>query len=164
MTSGLLVREVWMGSSGEVAGVWPGDIVTAINGAPVVQVHDLRVLIVPAAEPFELTVQRGSRTLRLTLPVDAAEVVPAAEPAGAGLVLESPSRSYRIDSVVPRSSAAAAGIEPGDRLVRIDRTEPRSLEQVRRIVAATKPAPMLVEVVRGSRRLGIVVGPQGQQP
>jgi membrane-associated protease RseP (regulator of RpoE activity) len=78
-------------------------------------------------------------------------------PSGAGLVLESPPQFYRIESVVPGSRAAAAGIEPGDRVVRIDHAEPRSLAQVQRALATDGALPMLLEVARADRRIAILV-------
>lgn len=156
-TEGLLVREVWVGFAGHEAGLWPGDVITMLNGQPVAEIGDLRALTTGSESPFELAVQRGSKTVKVALPFNPSGAASSTDTAGAGLVLESAPKTYRIDSVVPDGRAARAGIEPGDRLVRIDRAEPRNPEYVRRILASRKSSPMLLEIERGARRLAIVV-------
>jgi membrane-associated protease RseP (regulator of RpoE activity) len=58
---------------------------------------------------------------------------------------------------VPDSPAAVAGVEPGDRLVRIDHAAPRSLAQIQRIFADTQTVPVLLDIERGERRLAVLV-------
>jgi membrane-associated protease RseP (regulator of RpoE activity) len=103
-------------------------------------------------------VQRGPKKLKIAFPKAGGEISADATGApGAGLVWESPPRSFRIDSVLPGSRAANAGIEPGDRLVRINQTEPRNLAQVQQIFAGDNASPVFLEIDRGSRRVGILV-------
>jgi S1-C subfamily serine protease len=154
---GLLVREVWIGALGDGTGLWPGDIITALNRKAVATIDDLRALMAPPETPFELRVRRGARNLTFALVSSSIRpglTVPAPD---AGLVLDSSLKTYRIESVVPGSRAAAAGIEPGDRLVRINRAELRNLEQVQRTMTARKAAPMLLEIQRDARRIAIVM-------
>jgi S1-C subfamily serine protease len=155
-TEGLLVREVWRGSAGDAAGVRPGDIITALGEQGLVKTDDLRPLTTASDMPFDLAVQRGSKTLKIALPGDALGAAQDKE-AGAGLIWESSSRTYGIDAVVPGSRAALAGIESGDSLVRIDQAEPRNLDQVKRIFTNSKSSPVLLEVQRDGRRLAILV-------
>jgi hypothetical protein len=153
---GVIVREVWTGYRGDEVGLVPGDIITALGEMAVADPEDLRVLTIPSDEqPDELALQRGAQELKIALsgPVVA---VPQAAP-GAGLVWNSPQERYTVDAVIPGSRAAAAGVEPGDRLVRIDHAEPRDLTQVRRILADDKASPVLLEIDRGDHRVGILV-------
>lgn len=60
---GGIVRGVEPGSLAERVGVWPGDVLTEVNGIPVEDVIDVQFY---AAEPYvELTVVRGDETLVL---------------------------------------------------------------------------------------------------
>jgi membrane-associated protease RseP (regulator of RpoE activity) len=97
-------------------------------------------------------------TLTIALSENDIEEIPetAATP-GAGLVWDAPPDPYRIGTVVPDSRAAVAGIEPGDRLVRIDHAEPLSLEQVQQVFADATTLPVLLDIERGKRRLAILV-------
>jgi hypothetical protein len=135
---GVIVREVWTGYPGDEAGLIPGDIVTAVNGKLVENAEDLRVLTDRAdADTFELTLRRGARTLKRALPAGEAPLRRAAAGA-AGVVLETPRTGYAIRSILPGSVAARAGIEAGDRVIRIDRVEPRSAARVDRLLAAAR--------------------------
>ena len=155
---GAIVREVWTGYRGDEVGLMPGDIIGALDGISVATPGDLLALTEPTGEQaLELTVRRGPRTLMVALSGNDVGDVSGMEAApGAGLVWEAP-EPYRIDSVVPGSRAAMAGIERGDRLVRIDHAEPRNLAQVQRIFAGTRTLPVLVEIERGDRRLAVLV-------
>jgi S1-C subfamily serine protease len=154
---GLLVREVWNGSVGDAAGLWPGDLVTSVNGQRLARIEDLQAAAVSPATPIQLGAARGTRTVTLTLGADATPAAVVAEQRDVGLIMAPSSATYRIDAVVPDSRAARAGLRPGDRLVRIDRMAPRSAEQVRRILRARAAAPMLLEVARDARRIAIVL-------
>ncbi|MDA1184583.1 MAG: PDZ domain-containing protein [Acidobacteria bacterium] len=159
LSDGVIVREVWAGYRGEEAGLLPGDIIAALDGAVVAVPRDLEALEEPAGEePAELSVRRGTRTLTIALPRNDTEGDSAAAATRlAGLVWDAPPPPYRIEGVVPGSRAAAAGIEPGDRLVRIDHVAPRSRAQVQRIFADTRTLPVLLDIERGERRIAVLV-------
>lgn len=110
----------------------------------------------PAGTTLVLTIARGPKRLTTTL-IQTPGAVPEAEPGGAGLEIEGPPKTYRIESVRPGSRAARAGIQPGDRLVRIDRAEPRNVDQVKRLIDSDTQRPMWLEVLRDGRQLGVLV-------
>lgn len=156
--AGVIVREVWIGFSGEVAGLRPGDIIVALNGEVVAAPDDLQPLVAPTErEPPVLSVRRDVARLEITIRGDADTTAPETDrQTTAGLVWESPQKGYRIDAVLPGSRAAAAGIRPGDRLLRIGRTEPRSMDQVRRLLTTGRTAAF-VEIERDGRRRGTLL-------
>jgi S1-C subfamily serine protease len=152
---GLFVREVWIDSPAGIGGLWPGDLVTALNRQPAVTLEDLRALTEASVDSFELSVQRGASTLTLRVP-RSVDGVGSAEAEDAGLSFASAARTLRVDSVLPGSPAAQAGIRPGDRLVRINRNESRNPEQVARALADRR-TPVLLEIERDERRIAIVI-------
>jgi PDZ domain-containing protein len=154
-SEGLLVREVWSGYPADAAGIQPGDIVTAVNGVSVAKTEDFSPRMTPEDTSLELTLSRGATRLTRTL-----TQAPGAEPTeshGTGLVIERSDAAYRIESVRKGSRAAAAGMRAGDRLVRIDRVEPRNLDRVTRLMDSDTSPPMWLEVLRDGRRLGVLV-------
>jgi S1-C subfamily serine protease len=156
--NGLFVREVWNDTPAESAGLWPGDVLTGVSGQPVVTIEDLRALASGSEMPFDVRVQRAAKTLSLALrPVPTAAVGHGGAVTDAGLVLESAPKSYRIESILRDGPAARAGIQPGDRLVRINRAEPRSAEQVMRAMTAEDRGPLLLEIERAQRRIAVVI-------
>lgn len=156
--AGVIVREVWIGFSGEVAGLRPGDIIVALNGNIVASADDLQPLVAQTErEPPVLSVRRDAARLEITLAVDASATARETDrQTTEGLVWESPQKGYRIDAVLPGSRAAAAGIRPGDRLLRIGRAEPRSLDQMRRLLTTGRTAAF-VEIERDGRRRGTLL-------
>jgi len=156
-TEGLLVETLWRDAPAEAAGLWPGDIVVALNDQSVGSIDDLQGLTAHSDVPLKLRVRRGTRTVIVTLAPTAAPSAPNTDAKNAGLLVESYSRTFRIDSVTPGSRAARAGIQPGDRLLRINRVVPQTTGQVERAMAAATSAPMLLEIGRDSRRIAIVL-------
>jgi S1-C subfamily serine protease len=154
---GLLVRSVWRDMSATAAGLWPGDIAVALNGQPVAAIEDLQPLTVQSNLPLELRVKRGTRTVTLTLGSSSTPSVSSADTANVGLIFQSAAPTYRIDSVAPGSRAARAGVQSGDRLLRINRVVPQSAGQVERAMATATAVPMLLEIGRDSRRIAIVL-------
>ncbi|MDH4065368.1 MAG: PDZ domain-containing protein [Acidobacteriota bacterium] len=157
--SGVIVREVWIGHRGDRAGLVPGDIIEAVNGTAIDTPNDLPALAGPPdPKGLALTVRRGAKTLTLAISANATEAADTGPAVPAtGLVWESPSDSFAIDAVAPGSPAAAAGIEAGDRLVRIDHAEPRNLAEVQRVLATRTKSPVLLEIERDGRRLAVLL-------
>ena len=153
--AGLLVRTVWIGYAAETAGIRPGDVVTAVNGQPAVAVPDLTALMM-ATGALEVTVQRGRKRLAITL-ATSSDASASVESSGAGVVLEKGAPiTYRIESVRPDGRAARAGIQSGDRLVRIDQAELRGSAQVERMLDDGQRSVWL-ELVRDGRQLGVLL-------
>jgi serine protease Do len=156
--NGLLVREVWNDAPAERAGLLPGDLLTALNEQPTITTEDLRALASAFDVAFELRVQRAAKTLTLALQSrPTAAVVSSGAVSSAGLMLESAPKTYRIESVLPEGPAARAGIQPGDRLVRINQTEPHNAAQVIRAMTAARRGPLLLEIERDQRRIAVVI-------
>jgi len=162
--TGVLVREVWEGHSGEKAGIRPGDIITSLNGTPVTQPADLHPLTAqPDPEPSTLSIRRHQQRLTINLSPDNNDTpadVPVAR--SAGIVMEAALKGYTVESVIPGSRAGIAGIRAGDRLLRIGSTEPRSADQVRLLLDATNAPKTFVELERGKRRLGVLLPGQSR--
>ncbi|MEO7193112.1 MAG: PDZ domain-containing protein [Vicinamibacterales bacterium] len=154
-TKGLLVREVWTGLAGD--SLRAGDVVMAVDGVDLMTPENLRAMTTSSDAPVELSILRASKRLTVALPRIGIETEPRATPAGAGVTLESPRTEYHIGTVRPDSPAARAGLLAGDRVVRIDQAEPRSLDQVNRRLSDDKRLPVWFEVHRGGRRWGTLV-------
>ncbi len=156
--AGVIVREVRAGGPAAAAGLRPGDIVVGLDGAAVTRVDDLEPLTAtpPVAEAV-FSLRRASAALDVRVGESAA--TPAPPDAGtAGVVWEAPRRGFLVEAVRPGSRAAAAGIESGDRVIRIGNDEPKTLDQVRRALVGR--TAVFVELERAGRRRGVLVAPE----
>jgi serine protease Do len=157
---GLLVREVWSETPAEAVGLRAGDLVVAVNGRPVASLDDLQPPTVSSDGEFALLIRRGSKTETVSLGSTISSSASSAGVDDPGLVLEPVAPAYRIESVVPGSRAARAGLAAGDRLVRINGSEPRSRARAERALTSPTRTPILLEIQRDRRRIAVVM-PQG---
>jgi len=148
---GLLVTEVWSGWPAGDAGLVPGDILQALDKAEVNAADDLAQLLAPAAYlTFDWRIWRNGRSETLTMPA-AGQRQPETGP---GIFLRSADEGYLIEEVSPGSSAEAAMIEPGDRLMLVDGVRPRNVAQASRVLSDGRDGIVYVVVQRGQRRFG----------
>ncbi len=156
--TGLLINEIWRGYPADRAALRPGDVILKHGEQPVESSEDLSPLLQPPPEPPELEVRRGSRTLAIAVPLDTSDASTATPEGPAdGLSWDSQTAGFAIEAVRPGSREAAAGIRPGDRLLRIDSAEPRDLPHLRRLLSGKRDEPVFVELQRGDRIVGLLV-------
>lgn len=167
VSAGAMVRETVVGDLADQAGLRPGDLIVAINGSAVAQPADLQPLAsrTPLAAPV-VSLRRAGVALEVALApppraVQAESADTAAAPPASGLVWDARQPELKIQAVAPGSRAAAAGLRAGDRIVRLGSRQPRSLDEIRRLLDARRAPAVFVEVERGARRWGTLL-PQAQ--
>ncbi|WCK68715.1 Do family serine endopeptidase [Agrobacterium tumefaciens] len=146
---GALISQVIVGSTAATAGLTAGDVIVAIDDKPVETAATLRNLVgsdLPG-QSVRLTVLRGPHALSLDVVLskkDQSDTVVKktklnGEGALYGVVLGAPDSSNTTDyasrgavvlSVDEDCDASAAGLEPGDIIVNVNRRDVRAPEQV----------------------------------
>ena len=183
---GAAITSVEAGSPAEKGGLKAGDVVTAVNGEPVVDSAALRLRIsrTPPGTPVKLTVQRpeGQTTLTVTLTTLANRGGPAdgggdeSGPSGAASALEGVSvtdltadvrtelqldrnvRGVVVTRVAPNSAAAEAGLRRGDVITQVNRRPVNSVADFETAVGRGGTALLLVN--RGGGSVFVAVEPQ----
>ncbi|MGE0815733.1 MAG: PDZ domain-containing protein [Vicinamibacterales bacterium] len=161
-TAGVPVRELAVDEIADLAGLRPGDVIVGLNGAPVARLSELQPMAArtPLAAPVLTVVRDGKRMdIALAEPEAVPGTAPSTGASGTGLLLEPEARTFEVEGVVAGSPAAAAGLAAGDLIVRVGRGEPRSVDQVRRLLAGPLSAAVFVEVRRDGRRMGALLSP-----
>jgi serine protease Do len=171
---GALVASVARNSAAAKAGLKPGDVITEVNGEPIVRSGSLSSVIGMASpgETVKLKVWRDKSALDIEAKLggveDNKDTASASDPAERGsqlgLALRPLSRDERrqIESegglVVENVTgpAARAGIEPGDVLIAINGRPVTSVEQVKSVMAA-KPRSVALLVERDGERIFVPV-------
>ena len=152
-TDGILVQEVHGESPAEKAGLQDGDIITKLDGETVASVQDFRSKVAAKSPGATVNIEvwRDKKTLRLSpelaeAPSSGSAGVIAKEPQKIGISLSDITPQLRrqfsletakgvvITDVAPGSPAARAGIQAGDVLTQIGRTEVSSASQAIKIL------------------------------
>jgi serine protease Do len=171
---GALVASVVAGGAAAAAGLRPGDVITEINGEPVLRSGDLtsRIGMLAPGDTVRLKVWRDKAPRDMTARlgradeagVPAAKAEPVVQPGSLGLQLRplEPEERKRLgvnNGLVIEGvggPAAAAGIQPGDVLLALNGTEVRSVEQVRALMDK-KPRSAALLIERSGERLFVAV-------
>jgi serine protease Do len=171
---GALIANVAPGSAAAAAGLKSGDVVTEVNGQPVLRSGALSSLIGLSApgERVKLKVWRdhASREIDAKLGgIDDSESVATdneGAPSGAqlGLAMRPLSRAERREAGVEQGllienvsgAAARAGIEPGDVLLAVNGRPVQNVEQVRSVLAG-KPKSVALLVQRDGDKIFVPV-------
>lgn len=151
--TGPIVREVWHGSTADLSGVVPGDIIVSANARPVEGPAGLQPLVTDAGTPT-LEVVRGGK--RLTITLDAAVRAEGASTSATGLGWTGRIAGIRIEDVSPNSAAATAGIGAGDYLQRVGDVTPRNLDHARRLLEDPRGGPLFLVLENSQRRYGVL--------
>ena len=180
---GALVGSVGKDSPAEKAGVIAGDIILRFDGKKVVKASDLPRIVgetKPGSKVNMVLWRKGAeKTVPITVAEFETETAKAATPAPAekpkateadklGLTVSEPTAQEKsalglTGGVVVRNStgvAAAAGVAPGDVVLRVGRTDVTSAKQFAELVNAIpkgQAAPMLVR--RGENSFFVVLTP-----
>ncbi|TAM95753.1 MAG: Do family serine endopeptidase [Rhodanobacteraceae bacterium] len=171
-SSGALITNVLPDSPAAKAGLKPGDLVTSINGKPVVDAQDLRNVqgLAPLGSTLKLGVDRGSQQLV----IDARLTAAAGEAAGASLdarlagatFSDTPSggndsgiEGVTVAGVEPGSRAARNGLAGGDVLVGVNNVATPNLAELRRVFSL-HPRVLVLALVRDGQLVQIQIGGQ----
>jgi S1-C subfamily serine protease len=155
---GAILKEIWRGYGADRAGLLPGDLIVNLEGKAVSSVDDLEVMVLPVAqEIFDLGVVRGGRPLELRLRARPPSSLEAGDDLHAGFKLSTPQQGYPIDFVMAGSPASRAGIQPGDRLLKIDYEDPANANAVRQAFSKSRTGPLHLVLERGDRRWAVLL-------
>ena len=142
------VAYVSPGSPADAAGVRAGDVVRSVDAVPAPTWQELLgASALAAGRAVDLEIERGGnlRRLRIEMPGD-----------GTMRALPDPGWSAghgaELSRVLPGSPAEAAGLQPGDLLLRMDGIDIVAVEQVIDRVLASAGRPIAIEVERGGAR------------
>ncbi|MBS0457554.1 MAG: Do family serine endopeptidase [Proteobacteria bacterium] len=158
---GALVSRVYPGSAAQAAGVQVGDVVTAVNGDPVVDSRALRNAegLAPVGKPVVINVLRDGRALTLTasLKVQADKLAGGRVDArlqGATLddlpdaLKQKGLNGVIVSQVAPGSRAYANSLQAGDLIAQVNGADVRDLAALQAALAG-KPTRLQLTLVRG---------------
>ena len=171
---GALVASVAPGSAAAAAGLKPGDVVTEVNGEPIIRSGSLssRIGMATPGEKVKLTVWRDKKPIEIDAKLGNAEesgkTVASAggevQPGQLGLALRPLTQDERRQAKIEQGlliegvagPAARAGLAQGDVLLAINGQPVGSIEQVRGVMQS-KPKSVALLVERDGQRIFVPV-------
>ncbi len=178
-SNGVLIGDVTAKGPAAQAGVKPGDVVTKLNGQPVLNAAELR-LQVSQTDPgttVPLTVLRSSDSVNLTvklgeLPNDheksndtssgqdtlqGLQVEPLTPALRQQLHLGQDNNGVVISQVDPNSTAAASGIREGDVVQEVDHQAVTTVSEFERAMRGANGQPILLRITRDGTGLYVAI-------
>jgi len=182
-TTGVLISDVRQGTAADRAGLKVGDVVTAVDGAPVTTSGQMKNTV-GAKQPgakLALAILRGGNKMDITAtlhpPKEEQKTAEAAVPAAARGPAESPlsgltlspipmdNKMYGkvsglyVQGIQTGSGAEEAGLQQGDIITSIDKKPVSSPADLARVVQAQKSdKPVLLRVQRGDAAMFLALG------
>ncbi|MEO1927752.1 MAG: Do family serine endopeptidase [Nautiliaceae bacterium] len=155
---GVLINKVEPNSAASKAGLKVGDIIVAVDGEKVNNAGELRNKIAfkgPGAD-VKLAVYRNGKYLTLTAKLKAlkTKIQKIDSTILEGITLKEDKNSVIIDSIEPNSYAALAGLQKGDKIVRIRTIKTgkwinvTSIEKLKKLLKGLDKGDALIEVER----------------
>ncbi len=154
------------GTAAQIAGFRAGDTVRSINGEALATWSDLRWRLVKGAleqESVQIEVANDKQQLsthRLDLSSLSASDVESDVLGRLGLVILPPTFESVLGEIINPSPAHAAGLLPGDRIIRVQDSAIRTWQEFVRIVQQNPGKPLTMVVERGERTFAIELTPE----
>jgi serine protease Do len=172
---GIFVKSVTDKSPAAASGIQPGDVITGINGKSETDVDELRNQIArtPPDTKLNLNIWRDGQTENVSVELGTqpegrmvAQAAPSrsrnqAQPNDLGVRVQDMTPAYArrnnlsgttgaiITNVDPQSIAAGAGLEPGDVVTKVDKTDVTSAKQFDDVLSKAKLSDGVKLLVRG---------------
>jgi Do/DeqQ family serine protease len=179
--AGALVADVMKDGPAASAGLRPGDVILEFGGSAIKDVPDLqkRVAAVEPGRAAPVTVMREKKSLTLSVKIgeqptdDAMEAEAGDEILGLTVEPLTPevARQHRLSArsgllvteVAPGSAGAAAGIQPGDAILEVNRRPVPDAVAFRQVVAGLKPGesvPVYLQRGGGANEYVVLTAPR----
>lgn len=161
---GALVSQVESGSAAEKAGIKAEDIIIAVDGENIEKTAQLRnhIGMKRVGDKVKITLLREGKPRTVTATVAAQDGMAQAANADAikrlsGVRLQNTPEGIVVLSIEPDSPAARTGLQPNDVIVAANRQPVRSVEELGKVLNASRSNNMLLQIVRNNAHLFLVI-------
>ena len=160
--SGLLVNAIRRGSTAEAAEIRPGDLLLSVDGQSLHTPSDLAALVMVSPATHTVSRRRGRSVAEVRLsPANAGSRSPAdslrSGDSGIDLTESAARAGVPIGSVREGSPADSAGLQAGDRLLRVGSRDVGNAALARRLLGSLRDGPTFIVFERDSVQHGVLL-------
>jgi serine protease Do len=144
--NGAWVSNIFINSPASLGGLLPGDIVTSINGQPVIGANDLTRIVgnTSPGDNLRMSLVRDGQRLEKRIRIDRrnseADLATMQERVWPGLIVAIDNDgNLRVAGLIPNSPSEVSGIQPGDIIIKVNGTEIGSIVEYSRALSAANP-------------------------
>jgi regulator of sigma E protease len=156
-----VVDLVLQNTAADRAGMHTGDVITSFNGIPSPNweqidnsiIQNMNNIVVP------LTVQRNGQNIPMMLRIDGGANPERFDLAQLGMLPQEQTTAIEVKELTQGLPAAAAGLQPGDKLLKIDSISVHSVPALLAYLKQQNGKPAVLTVERGAQVLPISVTP-----
>ncbi|KAA3439326.1 RIP metalloprotease RseP [Rufibacter hautae] len=143
---GIVTNEI-----GKQMGLRDGDKIVAANGKPIVEFNDIVSPEVLLGKSGSYTVDRGGQLVQVAIPANLIDKLSDDEKT----VFIGPREPFEVDEIVPDSPAANAGLQKGDRILKVDDQPVQFFHELQQVLAAKKGKKVVLQVERAGKPLAV---------
>lgn len=154
------------GSPAEQAGIKPGDVVIAVDGKPLSEFLEYQSAIDLAGSrglPVRLTLQRDGKQLEVSVRPKAIPELTGEENTayliGINFDIAQNGNKALVGSLIPGYPAETAGLQPGDRLLKVNGIPVSSKVEFKEQITKNKNAPSVIELERNGETQELTIAP-----
>ena len=154
------------GSPAEQAGIEPGDVVIAVDGKPLSEFLEYQSAIDLAGSrglPVRLTLLRGGKQLEVSVqPKDIPELAGEENTSyliGINFDVAKNGNKPLVGSLISGYPAEAAGVQPGDKLLKVNGVPVSSNVEFKQLITKNKKAKAVIELERNGEKHELAIEP-----
>ena len=154
------------GSPAEQAGIEPGDVVIAVDGKPLSEFLEYQSAIDLAGSrglPVRLTLLRGEKKLELAVQPKAIPELANEENTayliGINFDVAKNGNKPLVGSLISGYPAEAAGVQPGDKLLKVNGVSVSSNVEFKQLITKNKKAKAVIELERNGEKHELAIEP-----
>ena len=138
---------------GKQIGLQDGDKIVKVNGKPIKEFDEIYDMDVLMGSNGYYTVERNGQLIDIPIPANFMELMSEKKKAREQALFAIPRETFTVEQVMAGTPAAKAGLQPGDKIVKVDNTPTSFFHELQAALLAKAGKPVKLAVIRNGNPL-----------